>query len=62
MTPLEIFMFPGRSLLVLLFQGPLYGTPPDIVTIIAGIVSWIIWAGILRITWAITLKLFGFRR
>ena len=62
MTPLDIFMFPGRLLLELLFLGPLRSTPPDIVAIIAGIVSWIIWAGILRITWAITLKFFGFRR
>lgn len=62
MTPLDIFMFPGRSLLELLFQGPLRSTPHDIVTILAGIVSWIIWAGVIRITWAITLKFFGFRR
>ncbi len=62
MTPLEIFLFPGRSLLELLFQGPLNSAPPDIVGIIAGVVSWIIWAGICRITWAITLKFFGFRQ
>ena len=62
MSPLDVFLFPGRFLLELLFQGPLNGTPSDIVAIIAGIVSWIIWAGIIRITWSITLKFFGFRR
>lgn len=62
MTPLEIFMLPGSAVLDLLFGWTIHLYVLNFETIIAGIVSWLIWAGILRAAWAITLKLFGFGR
>lgn len=60
MTPLETFMLPGRYVLELLLTGYLHEIDPTFIAVIAGVVSWIIWGAVIRISWAVTLRLFGF--
>jgi len=62
MTPLEIFLTPGRFLLELFLTGYLHQIPHEIVLIIAAVISWIVWLSLFRIAWAITLKFLGFQR
>ena len=60
MTPLETFMLPGRYLMELFFTGYLYQIDPTFVMVIAGVISWLIWASLFRAAFAITKKLLGF--
>lgn len=62
MSALEIYLWPGRFLLELFFHEYLGRIEPELVTIFAAFIAWIIWAGMIRIAWAITLRLFGFDR
>jgi len=60
MTPLEIYLLPGRYLLELLLTGYLNQIEPELITVLSAIASWFIWISLVRVAWAVTLKLFGF--
>lgn len=60
MTPLEIFVLPGRQILELFFHAYIRDIDPNLITVIAGFISWVIWTAAIRATWEVTLRLFGF--
>jgi len=57
---LEIFLTPGHYLVKLFLSGYLHLVGPELSTILSAFISWLIWAAVIRMVWAITLKLFGF--
>jgi len=59
-SPLEIFLIPGQYLVELFLGRYLHLVEPELVTIVSAFISWLIWAAVIRVVWAITLKLFGF--
>lgn len=60
MTPIEIFLLPGRYVLEFIFHIHLREIEPALIAVFSGMLSWVIWMALIRAAWAITLKLFGF--
>lgn len=60
MTFLDLFVLPGKQCLELFFGAYLDQIDPTLVTIFSGFLSWIIWTVLIKASWAITLRLFGF--
>ena len=60
MTPLEVYLAPGRYVLGILLTGYLEDIDPTLIAVLSGLVSWFIWISIIRVAWAVTLRMFGF--
>ncbi len=63
MTPFETFLIPGKYVLGLILsflQVYTEDIEPTLLIVFAGFISWVIWMAILRVIWAITLRIFGF--
>ncbi len=63
MTPFEVFLIPGQFVVGFILdflQTDTTVIEPTLITIFAGLISWVFWMAIIRAAWAITLKIFGF--
>ncbi len=63
MTPFEVFLIPGQFVVGFILdflQTNITGIEPTLITIFAGLISWVFWMAIIRAAWAVTLKIFGF--
>jgi hypothetical protein len=63
MRALDIFLVPGKAIVDLIFT--IFELSPTtehamLLTIAAGVISWIVWVVVIKTLWFITLRLFGF--
>lgn len=63
MRALDVFLVPGKAVLDLVFLIFQFTPAADhalLFTIVAGVISWLIWIVCIKTVWFITLRLLGF--